>query len=79
MKLCDNCLDVVPESTRPFPLGHARGSQRDPYDVSVTLCEPCADCLGGRMADPPKPIDLHLFAERNNTSTTVDRRLTDVD
>lgn len=41
-RLCDNCLD---DGAKGFPVGHDKGTQRDPYRDHVTLCEPCRDAL----------------------------------
>lgn len=68
MKLCDNCLEpAVDASGRGlprFPLGPARGDQRDPYHAEVDLCLECQDCLGGHLGGDERPVDLPAFVKR---------------
>lgn len=40
--LCANCLSV---GAKPYPVGHEKGSQRDPYHTTHDLCEPCSTAL----------------------------------
>ena len=40
--LCDNCMD---RDARPVEVGPERGTQREPYRNTVTLCSICSAAL----------------------------------
>jgi hypothetical protein len=42
MRLCINCLDL---GAKAVNVGPEKGSQRDPYNETVDLCEQCERCL----------------------------------
>lgn len=72
MKLCDNCLDD--EDVRPFPLGHDRGTQRDPWRAEVELCKPCRALLGETTTgDAPGTPNLPGFHGRFLGRKDLDR------
>lgn len=52
--LCINCMEYT--ECREVPVGHEKGSQRDPYRDTIVLCEPC----GGALETP----DLATFHSR---------------
>lgn len=60
MILCLNCLEV---GAKGVPVGHDKGSQRDPYRESVYLCDPCARALLSG--------DFVTLAYRNREQRTV--------
>ena len=43
MKLCSNCLETG--DWRNLEVGPDRGTQRDPYRATVSLCGECAEAL----------------------------------
>lgn len=51
MKLCDNCKGIGektgswPEAITAYPVGHEKGTQRDPYHETVDLCIACRQAL----------------------------------
>lgn len=61
--LCSNCLTVG--HTGDVPVGHEKGSQRDPYHDTVSLCEECATLL--------LTSDFTGLAKRNRTSVTINK------
>lgn len=65
VRLCENCLDEVPRTEQPFPIGYDRGPQRDPYRVTIDLCAPCRSALGGAiMGEGSSAVDLEAFHAR---------------
>lgn len=62
LHLCVNCLE--PGATE-VPVGHAEGSQRDPVQPKLDLCETCKGAL--------VEGDLKSFAERYSFSREVSR------
>lgn len=44
MTLCENCLDTVENPVR-LPVGFEKGPQRDPFHITRTLCETCANAV----------------------------------
>lgn len=47
LDLCLNCLEP---GAQPIPIGHDKGSQRDPYRETLPLCSACEGALlEGRM------------------------------
>lgn len=71
MKLCDNCLepavDAEGRQLPSLPLGHDRGSQRDPYRAHADLCLGCQGCLGGPLGTESTTVDLAAFHARHRT------------
>lgn len=62
LNLCLNCLQ---DGAAGVEVGREKGTQRDPYRETVTLCEPCRDALtAGR---------LDLLHERYSVERTVRR------
>lgn len=68
MRLCDNCLE--PAEGRPFPIGHTRGTQRDPEQARLDLCGECQTTLGGRPNEET-PVDLAAFHARWKRASIV--------
>lgn len=77
MKLCDNCLEPAVDADgrqlRPFPLGHERGGQRDPYTALVDLCLACQECMGGPLGAETTTVDLAAFHARHKPDTFLER------
>lgn len=73
MKLCDNCLGDVEPEARPFPIGWDRGSQRDPFQLSLDLCLGCQATLGGRPNEEGLVLDLAAFHSRWAAGREVSR------
>lgn len=61
--LCINCMEYT--ECRKVPVGQEKGTQRDPYHDTLTLCEPCGDAL--------ETPDLAMFHDRYVTAREISR------
>lgn len=63
-RLCDNCL-ITDEDVKGVRVGPDKGTQRDPYWDSVSLCPTCGQALLG--------ADFEMLHDRYASERTVRR------
>lgn len=66
MHLCLNCLEP---GAKPYPVGHEKGHQRDPYHSTIDLCDQCKV--------PLENGDITRFHERYVSSREIERKVPD--